>query len=40
MWKESAKEHKKSENFAAETGRSNEQFTSETFKFILRDSRP
>lgn len=36
---ENAKEHTRSENFATETGRSRERFISETFKFILKDTR-
>lgn len=36
--RENAKEHKRSENSATETGRSRERFISETFKFILKDT--
>lgn len=36
---ENAKEHTRSENSATGTGRSRERFISETFKFILKDTR-
>lgn len=37
---ENAKECKRSENFAPETGRSREQLISEAFKFIFRETTP